>query len=151
MSDFDVIVIGTGVAGQTVAEALAGGGKRVAIVDRREYGGTCTLRGCEPKKVLVSAAEVVERARAQAGHGPAGDLHLDWPALIAFKRTFTDPAPQSIEDYLKSVGVEALHGEARFTGPSALDVDGAAHAAEQIVVAAGASRCPWASRARTSS
>ena len=142
MSDFDVIVVGTGVAGQTAAEALAGGGKRVAIVDRREYGGTCTLRGCEPKKVLVSAAEVVERARAQAGHGPAGDLHLDWPALIAFKRTFTDPVPQSIEDYLKSVGVETLHGEARFTGPSALDVDGAAHAAEQIVVAAGAEPMP---------
>jgi glutathione reductase (NADPH) len=142
MSDFDAIVIGTGVAGQTVAEALATGGRRVAIVDRREYGGTCTLRGCEPKKVLVSAAEVVERARAQAGNGPAGELRLDWPALIAFKRTFTDPAPQSIEDYLKSVGVETLHGQARFTGPAALAVDGVAHVAKHFVVATGARPMP---------
>jgi glutathione reductase (NADPH) len=142
MSDFDIIVIGTGVAGQTVAEALATGGRRVAIVDRREYGGTCTLRGCEPKKVLVSAAEVLERARAQAGNGPSGDLHLDWPALIAFKRTFTDPAPQSVEDYLKSVGVETLHGQARFAGPASLTVDDAAYSAEHIVVATGARPAP---------
>jgi glutathione reductase (NADPH) len=142
MSDFDVIVIGTGVAGQTAAEELARGGKRVAIVDRREYGGTCTLRGCEPKKVLVTAAEVVERASAQQGHGPAGDLRLDWPALIAFKRSFTDSAPQGIEAYLKDVGVETLRGEARFTGPTSLEVDGAPHTAEQIVVATGARPMP---------
>ena len=142
MSDFDVIVIGTGVTGQTVAEELAGGGRRVAIVDRREYGGTCILRGCEPKKVLVTAAEVVERAEAQAGHGPAGELRLDWPALIAFKRTFTDSAPRSIEEHLKSVGVEALHGRARFTGPESLAVDGASHSAEHVVVATGARPVP---------
>jgi glutathione reductase (NADPH) len=142
MSDFDVIVIGTGVAGQTAAEELARGGKRVAIIDRREYGGTCTLRGCEPKKVLVNAAEVVERAGAQAGNGPSGDLRLDWPALIAFKRSFTDSAPQSIEDYLKEAGVETLHGEARFTGPASLQVDGIAHSAEHVVVATGARPMP---------
>jgi glutathione reductase (NADPH) len=142
MSDFDVVVIGTGVTGQTVAEELARGGKRVAIVDRREYGGTCTLRGCEPKKVLVTAAEVVERAGAQSGNGPKGDLRLDWPALIAFKRTFTDPAPQSIEGHLKSVGVETLHGQARFTGPAALTVDDVAYSAEHIVVATGARPMP---------
>ena len=142
MSDFDVIVIGTGVTGQTAAEELAGAGKRVAIVDRREYGGTCTLRGCEPKKVLVTAAEVVERARAQAGNGPTGDLRLDWSALIAFKRTFVDSAPQGIEDYLKSAGVETLHGQARFTGPASLTVEGVAHAAEHIVVATGSRPMP---------
>jgi len=142
MSDFDVIVIGTGVTGQTVAEELARGGKRVAIVDRREYGGTCTLRGCEPKKVLFTAAEVVERAAAQEGRGSAGDLRLDWPAVIAFKRTFTDSAPQGIEAYLKDAGVETLHGTARFTGEARLAVDGAVHTAGHIVVATGARPAP---------
>ncbi len=93
MTDFDVIVIGTGVAGQTAAEELAAAGRRVAAVDRREFGGTCLLRGCEAKKVLFTAAEVVERAAAQKRSGLNGDLSIDWPALIAFKREFTDPAP----------------------------------------------------------
>lgn len=142
MSDFDVIVIGTGVTGQTLSAELAAAGRRVAVVDRREYGGTCALRGCEPKKVLVSAAEVVERARAQEGNGPAGEVRLDWPALIAFKRTFTDPASQGIESYLKDAGVEALHGQARFTGPASLTVDGAAYTAEHVVVATGSRPMP---------
>ena len=150
MSDFDVIVIGTGVTGQTVAEELARGGRRVAIVDRREYGGTCTLRGCEPKKVLVTAAEVVERAEAQAGNGPAGDVRLDWPALIAFKRTFTDSAPQEHRGHLKSAGVETLHGQARFTGPESLAVDGARTRPSTSSSPPERGRCPWASRARSS-
>lgn len=142
MSEFDVIVVGTGVTGQSAAADLAAGGKRVAIVDRREYGGTCTLRGCEPKKVLVTAAEVVERAEAQRGHGPAGDLRLDWSSLIAFKREFTDPAPEGIEDYLKGAGVETLHGDARFAGPTTLAVGDAVHSAEHIVIASGARPAP---------
>lgn len=142
MSDFDVIVIGSGVTGQTVAAELAAAGRRVASVDRREYGGTCALRGCEPKKVLVTAAEVVERARAQEGNGPTGEERLDWPALIAFKRTFTDPTPQSVEAYLKGAGVEILQGQARFTGPASLSIDGIAHAAEHIVVASGSRPMP---------
>lgn len=142
MSDFDVIVIGTGVTGQTVAAELAAAGRRVAAVDRREYGGTCALRGCEPKKVLVTAAEVVERARSQQGNGPAGDVRLDWPALIAFKRTFTDPAPQGIEAYLRGAGVETLHGEARFTGPASLSVGDAGYTADHVVVATGSRPMP---------
>ena len=142
MSDFDVIVIGTGVAGQTVAAELAAAGRRVAAVDRREYGGTCALRGCEPKKVLVAAAEAVERARRQHGNGPAGDARLDWPALIAFKRTFTDPAPQGIEASLKDAGVEALHGQARFTGPASVSVGNAEYTADHVVVATGSRPMP---------
>ena len=138
MSDFDVIVIGTGVTGQTAAEELAAGGKRVAIVDRREYGGTCILRGCEPKKVLFTAAEVVERAAAQRGRGPTGDLRLDWPSLIAFKRGFTEPAPAGVEKALSDAGVATLHGEARFADEDTLLIDGVRHRAEHIVVASGA-------------
>jgi len=142
MADFDVIVIGTGAAGQTAAVELVHGARRVAIVDRREYGGTCALRGCEPKKVLVAAAEVVARAAGQRGKGLSGEVHLDWPALMAFKRTFTDPVPQGVEAYLKQAGIETLHGEARFTGPTTLAVDGVAHTAADVVVATGSRPAP---------
>ena len=138
MSEFDVIIIGTGAAGQTVAAELAGAGKRVAIVDEREYGGTCALRGCEPKKVLVAAAEVVERAAGQRGNGVVGDVGLDWPALVAFKRTFTDPVPRGVEDYLNGLGIETLHGRARLAGPATVAVGDDGHTAEHIVIAAGA-------------
>jgi glutathione reductase (NADPH) len=142
MRDFDVVVIGTGVTGQTVAAELAAAGRRVAVADRREYGGTCALRGCEPKKVLVTAAEVVERVRAQQGNGPAGAVRLDWPALIAFKRRFTDPASEGIEASLKDAGVEALHGQARFTGAASLRVGDDDYTADHVVVAAGSRPVP---------
>lgn len=142
MEHFDVIVVGTGVAGQTAAEELAAAGKRVAIVDRREFGGTCLLRGCEPKKVLYAGAEVVERARSQAQTGVTGSVSLDWPALIAFKRTFTDPMTLVIEKTLAGAGATLLHGSARFTSPSTMTVDGRALSADHFVVATGAVPIP---------
>ena len=112
MSDFDLIIVGTGVAGRTAADEAVEAGVRTALVDRREFGGTCALRGCEPKKVLVAAAEVVERAQAQSGAGVAGSVALDWQRLVAFKRTFTDPMPASLEAYYGGEGVTLLHGVA---------------------------------------
>jgi pyruvate/2-oxoglutarate dehydrogenase complex dihydrolipoamide dehydrogenase (E3) component len=55
---YDVLVIGTGTAGYTLSLALRKAGRRVAVVDNRPYGGTCAMRGCQPKKYLVAAAEV---------------------------------------------------------------------------------------------
>jgi glutathione reductase (NADPH) len=138
MEQFDVIVIGTGVAGQTAAGKLVAAGKRVAVADKREFGGTCALRGCEPKKVLFTAAEVAERAAAQAGNGLSGTVGVDWPSLIAFKRTFTDPVPPATEKWLTDAGAVALHGLARFASPDTIDVGGVQYAAEHFVIATGA-------------
>jgi glutathione reductase (NADPH) len=55
---FDLVVIGTGAAASTVAFKCQSAGWQVAVVDSRPFGGTCALRGCDPKKVLVGAAEV---------------------------------------------------------------------------------------------
>ena len=142
MREFDVIVVGTGVAGQTAAEELAAAGKRVAVVDRREFGGTCALRGCEPKKVLVAAAEAAERATSQAGNGVTGSVSVDWPALIAFKRTFTDGLSASIERTLVDSGATPLHGSARFLSPDTVEVDGVPHSAGHFVLATGALPVP---------
>ena len=61
MQKFDVFVIGTGVAGTAIANKCAGSGKKVGIVDNKEYGGTCGLHGCIPKKILVGATDARHR------------------------------------------------------------------------------------------
>jgi len=96
-SSFDMVVIGTGEAGAAVATECRAAGWQVAIVDSRDFGGTCGLRGYGPKKVLSGAAEVVDRRRRMEDRGLCGDMRIDWPALMRFKRTFTDPFLQARE------------------------------------------------------
>lgn len=138
MNDFDVIVVGTGVAGQTAASELAEAGLRVAAADRREFGGTCSLRGCEPKKTLYVAARAVESVRALSASGASGEADIDWPALMAFKRSFTHPKPDQIESWLIDSGVTTLHGEARFVSPAVMLVGEQEYSAEHFVLATGA-------------
>jgi glutathione reductase (NADPH) len=69
---YDLIVIGTGVAATKIAETCRQAGWHVAIVDRRPYGGTCMLRGCDPKKLLWGVAQTVDQARRFAHDGFAG-------------------------------------------------------------------------------
>jgi len=112
--EFDLIVLGTGAAGSTSANSCREAGWRVAIIDDQPFGGTCGNRGCDPKKVLVGAADVVSWHRRMRGHGVAGDAAIDWPALMAFKRSFTDPLLPSFEGALvdrliahtKEIGVD---------------------------------------------
>ena len=118
MSDFDLVVIGTGSSGNAVVKRCAKAGRRVAVVDKLPYGGTCALRGCDPKKVLVGAAEVIDWTQRMQGSGIAGDSRIDWPELMRFKRTFTDPVPQEREANFRELGIATYHGTARFTGPT---------------------------------
>ncbi len=135
---FDVVVIGTGEAGSTVATRCRAAGKNVAIVDSRPFGGTCGLRGCDPKKVLVGAAEVVDRQRRMVGRGVAGDVHIDWAELIRFKATFTDPFPKQREDGFLQAGVETFHGHARFVDQNSIAVGDDVLEGTHIAVATGA-------------
>ena len=138
MRDYDVAVIGSGTAAQNVVPRCAQAGLRVAVVDRLPYGGTCAQRGCDPKKVLLGAAEAVSRARMLDGKGLAGAPAIDWPALIARKRTFTAPVPERIEGWFRGAGAETMHGTARLLGAHELEVDGRAFGAADVVVASGA-------------
>ena len=115
---------------------------RVAIVESREPGGTCALRGCDPKKVLVGAAEVVDAFNRLRGKGPDGSAHIDWPALMAFKRTFTRPVPEKKVRELESAGIELVRGVARFVDRTAIEVAGRRLDARQVVVATGARPAP---------
>ena len=136
---FDVAIVGSGSAGTTVALAARAHGRSVAVIDERPFGGTCTLRGCDPKKVLVTAADVVDAAGRLAR---LGVLHraptIQWEKLMQFKRTFTDPIPaQRLKEY-EDAGAVGIHGVANFISPRAIAVNGDSIEASHFVIAAGA-------------
>jgi glutathione reductase (NADPH) len=139
---YDLVVVGTGIT-SAVASRCREAGWTVAVVDSRPFGGTCALRGCVPKKVLVSAAEVVHAARDLAATGvPAGSLTLDWPALMRFKRSLVDPTPARTEQGWAQLGVEQFHGRARFVGPTTLAVGDDRLVGRRVLIAAGSIPAP---------
>lgn len=136
--EYDLIVIGTGVAGSDIAWHCRDAGMDVAITDSRVYGGTCALRGCVPKKVLAGAAEVAARIRDQQGNGIRGEVSIDWPRLVAFVHSFTDPIPRRKEENFRKKGIHTYRGFARFTGPNRVAIGGDLLTARHIVIAVGA-------------
>ncbi len=119
---FDLVVIGTGAAGSAPAHKCRAAGWQVAVIDELPYGGTCALRGCDPKKVLVGAGELTGWSRRMQAHGVSGDLQIRWPELIQFKQTFTDPVPAQREKSFKAAGIETFHGPAKFVDGTTLQV-----------------------------
>jgi glutathione reductase (NADPH) len=136
---FDLIVIGAGMAGAAAANKCASQGRRVAIVDELSYGGTCALRGCDPKKILRRGAEIIDSARLMAGKGiDANGMTINWADLMKHKRGFTDPVPQNMEAGLTRNGVQTLHGTARFEAEHRLAVDDVAYESAHFLIATGA-------------
>jgi glutathione reductase (NADPH) len=134
-----LIVIGAGMAGVSAANKCAAAGWRVAIVDALPYGGTCALRGCDPKKILRRGAEILDSARLMRGKGiDDADLSINWADLIKHKHGFTDPVPGSMEDGLSGNGVDTLHGQARFTGANSSAIDGTSYEAAHFLITTGA-------------
>jgi glutathione reductase (NADPH) len=142
MKTYDLVVIGSGTAAQVASARLRKAGRTVAVVDHRSFGGTCALRGCDPKKMLVSGAEAIDAAHRMQGHGVTGELRINWPELIAFKRSFTDPVPQKQETRYAEQGIDAFHGLARFISPDAVTVAGQELNARHILIATGARPVP---------
>ncbi|MFP5211438.1 MAG: dihydrolipoyl dehydrogenase family protein [Acidobacteriota bacterium] len=135
---FDLIAIGTGSAASAVVSRCSSAGWQVAIVDSRPFGGTCALRGCDPKKVLVGAAELTDWARRMQDKGVhAGQLKIDWRELMHFKRSFTDPVPKHREEGFRKAGIAAFHGRAHFASPTSIRIGDDMLEARSIVVAAG--------------
>lgn len=135
---FDVIAIGTGSAASAVASRCRDAGWQVAIVDSRPFGGTCALRGCDPKKVLVGAAEAIDWTRRMSGKGiQAETLRIDWPELMRFKRTFTEPVTKRRTDQFAAAGIVAFNGRARFAGPTTVRVGEETLEGRHIVIGTG--------------
>ncbi len=135
---FDLVVIGTGSAASTVAYECRRAGWEVAIIDSRPFGGTCALRGCDPKKVLVGVAEIVDSNERLAGRGVNSRATIDWPTLMRFKRTFTEPVPENREKGFSSAGIAAVHGRAHFVDQTSVAVGEDTLSAKHFVIATGA-------------
>ncbi len=145
MSDgkaYDLAVIGSGTAAQVVSFRVRAAGWLVAVIDHLPFGGTCALRGCDPKKMLISGAEAIDMARRMRGRGVTGEIGIGWPDLIAFKRSFTDPVPANHARRYAERGIEAFHGRARFTGRKTIEVDGQILEPRHVLIATGARPVP---------
>lgn len=135
---FDLVVIGTGAGGSAPARKCAAAGWSVAIVDDQPYGGTCSLRGCDPKKVLVGAADLLDWHRRMSGAGLAGEASIDWAALMRFKRTFVTDVPEQRRESFAQAGIATYQGTARFLSQDVLLAGEEPLQSDRFVIASGA-------------
>ncbi|MGD8262214.1 MAG: NAD(P)/FAD-dependent oxidoreductase [Desulfobacterales bacterium] len=139
MQSYDVIIIGSGTAGQTAAYDLKDAGLNVALVENSERpGGTCALAGCQPKKWFYEVAEVIAKSRHLQTKGITTAAAGDWHAVWEQKQKFTDNIPDGTVNGFYEAGIDFLPGTAAFKDDHILYVDGQAFGADFFIVATGA-------------
>ena len=142
-TEYDVLILGAGNAGLAAAGVARAAGRQVLVVEARDVGGVCPLRGCVPKKVLVAAAQTLDAIARAGTHAIAvGPAKLDWPRLIERERTFVDGVPEEFEKSLADRGIDLVRGLAHFTGLREIAVGGRRYTASKIVVATGSTPRP---------
>ena len=139
MPDFDLLVIGAGAAGLSVAAGAAQLGMKTALVERDRMGGDCLNNGCVPSKALLAAAHTADAMRGAGRFGlHAAPPEVDWDAVRAHVHgVIAAIAPNDAEARFAGLGVTVLRGEARFTSPASITVNGRALTAKRFVIAAG--------------
>lgn len=142
MKKYDLVVVGTGVAGLTAPFTCHEAGLTVAVIDKLPFGGTCALRACDPKKVLVGSAEIMDRIHRMKGLGIEGENRVNWEDLMAFKRTFIKGFSERIEKSFISAGIDIYHGVASFASESEILVNDEKIAFNHILLAVGAKPAP---------
>ncbi|MCS5690576.1 glutathione-disulfide reductase [Cyanobium sp. FGCU-6] len=140
---FDLIVLGAGSGGLAAAKRAASHGARVAIVEGDRVGGTCVIRGCVPKKLLVYGSAYRHLLADAASYGwQIGPIEHDPAVLLAAVRAEVDRLNHLHIGLLAKAGVELVRGWGRFSGPDAVAVSGADGqqrelTAERILIAVG--------------
>ena len=138
--EYDLIVLGTGDAGQAVALAAAKEKWKVAIIEKKAVGGTCALWGCVPKKVLISGEELANFSQRMAAAGLSSKTTPDWSELMAFKHRLTRSFSQDSRSRLQKHGIDIYEGTPSFVGEAAIRVGEVILQGGYIHIATGA--CP---------
>ncbi len=140
----DALIIGSGQAGPFLAVRLAKAGQRVALIEREHFGGTCLNDGCTPTKALVASARVAHMARRAAefgvtlGGAPGCDVGVDFAAVMARKDRIVAKSIEGLTAWLQgTAGLELVRGEARFTAPHSVEVNGRTLSAPQVFINVG--------------
>jgi len=137
---FDAIVIGTGQAGPSLVVRLANAGMRVAVIERKSFGGTCVNTGCIPTKALVASARAafVARRSSEWGVSVDGAVRVDMARVKARKDTIVGNSSRGVEQWLKqTANCTVLEGHARLEGPRSVRVGPELLEAERIFLNVG--------------
>ena len=138
---FDSIVIGTGQSGPALATRLASAGRKVAIIERSRFGGTCVNTGCMPTKTLVASAYAAHLARRGAEYGVVleGPVRVDMKRVKARKDEVAVRASQNVEKWLRgTANLTVIEGHGRLGAPGRVTVNGDTLEANQIFINVGA-------------
>lgn len=136
--DYDLITLGAGSGGVRATRLAGGYGAKVAVVESSRVGGTCVMRGCVPKKLLVYGAHFAEDFEDSKGFGwSQGPTTFDWGQLIKNKDTELNRLEGIYNNILKNNNVDLLTGRGRLLDTHTVDVDGKSYTAEKILIAVG--------------
>jgi pyruvate/2-oxoglutarate dehydrogenase complex dihydrolipoamide dehydrogenase (E3) component len=140
MPHYDAIVIGTGQSGPSLARRLVAAGRKVAVAERKLFGGTCINTGCTPTKTLVASAYAAHLARRAADYGVTigGAVGVDMKAVKARKDAVVGVSQRGVERSLKTLdGCTVYEGHARFIAPKQVAVGDTTLSADQIFINVG--------------
>jgi pyruvate/2-oxoglutarate dehydrogenase complex dihydrolipoamide dehydrogenase (E3) component len=141
MPSYDAIIIGAGQSGPALARRLVAAGRKVAIIERKLFGGTCVNTGCTPTKTLAASAYAAHVARRAADYGVRieGSVNVDMKAVKARKDAVVSAFRNGVERSLKTLqGCTVYEGHARFVAEKKVAVNGYELAADQMFINVGA-------------